>query len=224
MSWLTQNYPGRVRLSWPKHHVRIRVAWPNELGRIRVAWPNELGRIRVAWPNELGRIRVAWPNELGRIQVTFDRVSFNRVCFGRMNFERPENILAESEWPSALRRIRMGFPWITLAESDWDGRVTWAECIRPSELWPTSRIFRPSPLACCGQEFRLPISFVGRNMVSTPTKIVFQDMEHKGVSSSSIGSRSQQEIKDDQASRGTQMQFQLDWRAHTKTFELLRWS
>ena len=50
---------------------------------------------------------MAWPSEVCRLFEYFGRVILGRVT-----------------WPSDVGRIRMGFPWITLAESDRDGRVT----------------------------------------------------------------------------------------------------
>ena len=42
--------------------------------------------------------------------------------------------MAEYEWYGRVKhgRIRMGFPWITLAESDWDDRVTFGDSLNTS--------------------------------------------------------------------------------------------
>ena len=95
-------------------------------------------------------------------------------CDGRVRvrFRWPSpSAIAESEWafPGSL------FP-SPIEMAEWHGRVIFWPIpwmLRQSELRSSdSRIFRPSPPVCCGQEFRLPTSLVGRNMVSTMTLLL----------------------------------------------------
>ena len=71
---------------------------------------NRMNFGRVAFDRVSFAERDLTDSERTSTEYTFGRVSFSRVNFGRLRVNFGRVNLAESEWPSELRRIRMGFP------------------------------------------------------------------------------------------------------------------
>ena len=187
---------GRVRMVW-RVWLAVRMCWPNHPGRVsfnRMAWPNPSGMAEwtaeseSSWPSP-----TELPNHPGRVGLAGWNILAESEWAAESSWPSPTRFtLAESPWPNPNGMAEWTWPNPNGLSLDHFGRVRlrW-----PSDLWPTPRILRPSelrpsdlsrvnfgrlreyfgrvPLACCGQEFRLPISLVGRNMVSTSINLQF---------------------------------------------------